>query len=233
MKTRPQKTRPHQKVKPNKGTEVAERHEDQAEAQSPERKCIVSGDTLEPHQLIRFVADDDGFIFPDVGGKAQGRGAYVKAERDVLEKAISTGQLLKSLSGKHIADAMPDMVEKLLVKRCQDHIAMARRSGLAIGGGGKIRSLGEVTGLLIADDASDREARALRGDVDHDWIVSVMGSHEIGVPFGRQALAFAAILPTSSYGAMGQAESLSRELRRLATYRQKREKKSARKPDHN
>ena len=49
---------------------------------------------------------------------------------------------------------MPELVEKLLVKRCQDHIAMARRSG-AIGGGGKIRSLGEVTGLLIADDASE------------------------------------------------------------------------------
>lgn len=207
--------------------------DDDIQASPTERRCIITGEGLEPHQLIRFVADGDGFIFPDVGGKAQSRGAYIKAERDILEKAITSGQLQKSLEADHIADDMPAIVEKLLVKRCQDHIAMARRSGIAIGGGGKIRSLGDVTGLLIASDASDREARALRGDVDHDWIISVLASHEIGVPFGRQALAFAAILPSSSYGTRGQAESLSRELRRLATYRQKRDKKSARKSDQN
>ena len=207
---------------------TAQPNADQDSTSAPERRCIVTGDALAPHQLIRFVADGDGFIFPDVGGKAQGRGAYVKADRDVLEKAIATGRLQKALSAQHIADHMPEMVDKLLVKRCQDHIAMARRSGIAIGGGGKIRSLGDVVGLLIADDASEREARALRGDVNHDWIVSVLGSHEIGVPFGRQALAFAAIVPTSSYGAMGQAERLSEELRRLATFRHKRDKKSTR-----
>lgn len=201
-------------MKPQHNEEIQERH------------CVVSGDVLEPHQLIRFVADGDGFVFPDIGGKVSGHGEYVKADRDVLEKAISSGQLLKSLDAEHIAEDMPDIVDKLLVKRCQDHIAMARRSGLAIGGGGKIRSLGDVTGLLIADDASEREARALRGDLNHDWIVSVMGSHEIGIPFGRQALAFAAIVITTGYGMTQQSEKLSEELRRLATYRQKRSKKS-------
>ncbi len=191
-----------------------------------ERRCVASGEALGPHQLIRFVADQDGFIFPDVAGKLSGRGAYVKADREVLAKAIASGQLKKSLSAEHVADDMAEIVESLLVKRCQEHIALARRSGLAIGGGGKIRSTGEVSGLLIADDASVREARALRGDVEHDWVVSSLGSHELGVPFGRQAIAFAAILSSSAYGAMLQSEKLSQELRRLATYRHKRTKKS-------
>ncbi len=192
----------------------------------PERRCVASGEALGPHQLIRFVADADGFIFPDVGSKLGGRGAYIKADRDVLAKAITSGQLKKSLSADHVADDMTDIVETLLVKRCQEHIALARRSGLAIGGGGKIRAAGDVNGLLIADDASAREARALRGDVDHDWVVSSLASHELGVPFGRQAIAFAAILSSSAYGAMLQSEKLSQELRRLATYRHKRTKKS-------
>ena len=192
----------------------------------PERRCVVTGEGLNPHQLIRFVADGDGFVFPDVGNKVSGRGAYVKADRLVLEKAIKTDQLIKSLKAQHIAEDMVDIVDALLVRRCQDHIALARRSGIAIGGGGKIRSLDEAAGLLIADDASEREARALRGDVDHGWVVSVMGSHEIGIPFGRQALAFAAILPSQAYGLVQQSEKLSNELRRLATYRHKRTKKA-------
>ena len=199
--------------------------------ENPERHCVVSGEVLDPHQLIKFVVNGDGYVFPDVGEKVKTLGEYVKADRGVIEKAILGGQLLKSLKAQHIADDMPDIVDTLLVKRCQDHIAMARRSGIAIGGGGKIRSLGDVAGLLIAGDASEREARALRGDINHDWIVSVMGSHEIGIPFGRQALAFAAILTTQSYGMSQQSEKLSQELRRLATYRHKRPKKSD-EPEH-
>lgn len=191
-----------------------------------ERHCVVSGERLDAHQLIRFVADDTGCIFPDIGNKVKGDGAHIKADRAVLEEALKTGVLLKVLKAEHSVEHMADIVDALLVKRCQEHIAMARRSGMAIGGGGKIRSLGDVAGLIIADDASTREARAIRGDVTHDWIVSVLGSHEIGVPFGRQALAFAAILPSQAYGMAMQSEKLSQELRRLATYRHKRPKKS-------
>ena len=191
-----------------------------------ERYCVVSGEPLDAHQLIRFVADGHGCIFPDIGNKVDGEGVYVKADRAVLENALDTGVLLKTLNAEQSADNMPDIVDALLVKRCQEHIAMARRSGMAIGGGGKIRSLGDVAGLIIADDASAREARAIRGDVTHDWVVSVLGSHEIGIPFGRQALAFAAIVPGQAYGLVQQSEKLSQELRRLATYRHKRPKKS-------
>jgi predicted RNA-binding protein YlxR (DUF448 family) len=190
------------------------------------RRCVISGEVLGSHQLIRFIADADGFVFPDLGGKIKGSEAYVTADRLLLEKAVKTGQLARSLSARHVDEGMPEMVDKLLVKRCQDHISLGRRSGIAIGGGGKIRSLGEVAGLLIADDASQREARALRGDVEHDWIISVMGSHELGIPFGRRALAFVAVLHNPSYGATQQSEKLSEELRRLATYRHKRSKRS-------
>lgn len=107
------------------------------------------------------------------------------------------------------------MIDKLLLKRCLDALAMGRRSGIALGGGGKIRAEAVAIGLLIAADASQREARALRGDVDHDWVIDSLQSHELGIPFGRQSIAFAAILP----GATRQSRKLEEELQRLARYR--------------
>ncbi|MCE2516429.1 MAG: DUF448 domain-containing protein [Alphaproteobacteria bacterium] len=165
--------------------------------------------------MIRFVADQGGMVFPDVAAKLPGRGAYVSADRDAIITAIDSGKLVRALGGKTCPDDLPAMVEQLMVKRCQEALAMGRRSGIALGGGGKIRAEAVAIGLLIADDASPREARALRGDVDHDWVITALQSHEIGVPFGRQALAFAAILP----GATRQSRKLAEELWRLAHYR--------------
>ena len=180
-----------------------------------ERRCVVTSARLDPHEMIRFVADQDGMVFPDVAAKLPGRGAYVSADRAVMAKAVETGKLVRALAGKSCPDDLPAMVETLLMKRCQEALAMGRRSGIALGGGGKIRAEAVAIGLLIAADASPREARALRGDVDHDWVITALQSHEIGIPFGRQSLAFAAVLP----GATRQSRKLAEELWRLAHYR--------------
>lgn len=183
-----------------------------------ERKCVVTNARLEPHNMIRFVADLEGKIFPDVGAKLPGRGAYVSASRDIMAQALESGKLARALDGHVANDDLIALVDQLLLKRCLEALAMGRRSGIALGGGGKIRAEGTAIGLIIADDASPREARALCGDVDHQWVISALKSHELGVPFGRQAIAFAAILP----GATRQSRKLAEELRRLAKYRGER-----------
>ena len=176
----------------------------------PERRCIISQRTDDNYDMVRFVADPSGVIIPDVAAKLPGRGAWVTADRDMLAQAVSTGRLMRALEGKKIDDDLAEQVENLLLKRCQDSLAMGRRGGITLGGSGKIKAEGDVSGLLIATDASEREARALKGDVSHDWVISSMTSDELGLPFGRP-MAFVALLK----GHLSQTKQVTQELMRL------------------
>ena len=53
----------------------------------PMRSCVVTGERLEKRDLIRVVRDNTGRIFIDETGKANGRGAYLKRDLDVINKA--------------------------------------------------------------------------------------------------------------------------------------------------
>ena len=57
-------------------------------ADARERRDIVSGEVLPDSRLLRFVADPDGNIVPDAAGKLPGRGLWVEASRDAVNKAV-------------------------------------------------------------------------------------------------------------------------------------------------
>lgn len=62
----------------------------------PMRMCVVSREKLPKKELIRIVRTDNGVII-DETGKANGRGAYVKKDIAVIEKAEKTKVLDKHL----------------------------------------------------------------------------------------------------------------------------------------
>ena len=53
----------------------------------PMRSCVVTGEKCEKRDLLRVVRDKDGHVFIDVSGKANGRGAYLKRDLEVIKKA--------------------------------------------------------------------------------------------------------------------------------------------------
>lgn len=53
----------------------------------PMRKCVVTGEKLEKKELIRIVKDNTNNVFIDPTGKANGRGAYLKKDITVINKA--------------------------------------------------------------------------------------------------------------------------------------------------
>ncbi len=67
------------------------------EAEGPrrerERRCIVSGEHDSGANLIRFALSPDGVVTPDVAAKLPGRGAWVRADRAILEQAVEKGRL--------------------------------------------------------------------------------------------------------------------------------------------
>ena len=53
----------------------------------PLRTCVVTKEKLEKKDLIRVVKNNNDEVFVDETGKANGRGAYIKRNLEVLEKA--------------------------------------------------------------------------------------------------------------------------------------------------
>ena len=52
----------------------------------PMRSCIVTMEKLEKKDLIRVVKNKDNEVFVDLSGKANGRGAYLKKDIEVIKK---------------------------------------------------------------------------------------------------------------------------------------------------
>lgn len=63
----------------------------------PLRKCIISNEQLPKKELIRVVKNKEGIVNLDLTGKLNGRGAYLKKDIKVIEKAIKTKKLDRHL----------------------------------------------------------------------------------------------------------------------------------------
>lgn len=53
----------------------------------PLRKCLATNEKLAKKDLIRIVKNNEGKIFVDLTGKANGRGAYIKKSTEAVEIA--------------------------------------------------------------------------------------------------------------------------------------------------
>ena len=73
----------------------------------PERTCVITREKTLKKDLIRVVRDKEGNVTVDLTGKANGRGAYLKKDASVIEKARSTKALEKILEVT-IPDAIYD-----------------------------------------------------------------------------------------------------------------------------
>ena len=71
----------------------------------PMRSCIITKEKLPKKELIRVVRTPEGKVIIDETGKANGRGAYLKKDLDVVQKA----RLNKRLD-RHLEITVPDSV---------------------------------------------------------------------------------------------------------------------------
>ena len=63
----------------------------------PLRSCVVTKEKLPKKDLLRVVRTPEGDVIVDLSGKANGRGAYIKKDISVLEKAKKSKILEKRL----------------------------------------------------------------------------------------------------------------------------------------
>ena len=63
----------------------------------PMRTCVITKEKYPKKELIRVVRDNLGNVSVDLTGKANGRGAYLKKDFEVVEMARKTKALEKYL----------------------------------------------------------------------------------------------------------------------------------------
>ena len=71
----------------------------------PYRTCVVTREKLEKKDLIRVVRTPDGNIIVDETGSSNGRGAYLKKDEQVIDKAKQSKVL-----NKHLETDIPDSI---------------------------------------------------------------------------------------------------------------------------
>lgn len=79
----------------------------------PMRTCLITGEKLEKKDLIRVVRTPESNVIVDTTGKANGRGAYLKREISVIDKAQKSKILDKKLE-VNVPDSVYDELRDLI-----------------------------------------------------------------------------------------------------------------------
>lgn len=132
-----------------------------------QRQCAVTRISRPVAALIRFVADPDGGVVPDLKRALPGRGVSVTCARDVIETAVRKGVFARALKRSvRVDESLPAQVEALLVQAALGRLALANKAGQVVAGFVKVEAAiakGSVAGLVHAAEAAADGRRKLDG----------------------------------------------------------------------
>lgn len=79
----------------------------------PMRSCVVTREKCEKRDLIRIVRTPEGEVLIDLNGKMNGRGAYIKKDVSVVDKAQKSKVLERHLE-VNVPDTIYDELKKII-----------------------------------------------------------------------------------------------------------------------
>lgn len=171
----------------------------------PVRQCALSRSRALEDELLRFVTDPDGRVVPDIKRKLPGRGVWLMADIQTVEKSVR--QRLFSRGFKQdvqVDPELPALVGSLLRQSALQSLALANKAGDTVSGYAKVEKAlkdGEAQILVHASDASgdgcrklDRLAAALsKSETDQLKRVACFSSDELSAALGKWNVNHAAV----------------------------------------
>ena len=172
----------------------------------PHRRCIVSASVRPREHLVRFVISPDGEVVPDVAQRLPGRGFWLSADRDMIDRACAKKVFAKAARAQvAVPGTLADDVERLLVHRCQELIGLARRARQAVCGYAQTREWLErdaAAVLLAASDGSEDQRQKVRGLARAIAVVDALSRDELGAAFGRHHVVHGVLAPGKLAGGL-------------------------------
>lgn len=191
-----------------------------------DRKCIVTGESGNADDLMRFVAGPEGQVVPDLKRNLPGRGCWVRAERTYIEQAVAKKLFARGLKQNVTAqDNLPDLVDDLLKKAALGSLGLARKAGGAIFGSAQVdkavragKALAVLHSSVAAPDGVRKITQARRATVHLGGprieSFTLFGPEEMDLAFGGGNVIHAAIMNA------GPGTAALKRLNALKMYRQ-------------
>ena len=181
--------------------------------EGPQRRCLVRRECFPREHMLRFVVGPGDALVFDVTATLPGRGLWLSASADVIEKSLKQGVFARAAK-RHVA-VPPDLalrVGSALRQRVVELCGLARRSGQAVAGFEKARewlAAGKAALVCQALDGSAEERARFIGGRDVP-VATVLSAAELGRIFGREHAVHVVIAPG------GLAGKLLNDVLRLA-----------------
>ena len=192
-----------------------------------ERRCLASGETRDPVDMVRFVLSPDGVVTPDIAGKLPGRGVWVSADRKSLEKTIALKSFGRGFKTKvKVEDDLVVLTERLLARRLLGLITMARKAGVIAMGFDQVQSMAREAAIAFRIEASDgskdgrskirtlSKAMNREQDLPDPIVIGCFTAEEIGKALARDSIVHAAVKPSKL------AKTMGFEVKRLSGFRE-------------
>jgi predicted RNA-binding protein YlxR (DUF448 family)/ribosomal protein L30E len=145
-----------------------------------DRTCIVARRPTGPDELIRFVVGPDKAVVPDLKRNLPGRGCWVTADREHVDKAAKKGAFARAL--KTDVTVPPDlggMVDRLLAKSALGALGLARKAGAVALGATKVETAVRSGAALLVLHAAEASEDGLRKIAQARRATAHLGGPEI------------------------------------------------------
>lgn len=172
---------------------------------TPVRHCALTRTRSQEDELLRFVLDPEKRVVPDLKRKLPGRGVWITATRDAVDKAVRQKSFARGFRQSVTVDpGLSGTIETLLRRAALQDLALANKAGCVVAGFTKVEKAlagGRRMVLLHASNAAadgrrklDRLVRAGQGREGEALLrVACFTSDEVSAALGRHNVMHAAI----------------------------------------
>lgn len=184
-----------------------------------ERLCVATRAVRPVEDMLRLVAAPDGKVVPDVERKLPGRGVWITATRDAVERALRERAIQRAFRGDAEVDAeLPALIGRLLERSALEGLSLANKSGQVVTGAGKVEAAlnaGDVALLIHASDAQPDGVRKLdalaRAAGERLPVLRAFRGEQLDLALGRPNVVHAALLAhPAGAGFLGRCLRLDR-----------------------
>lgn len=184
-----------------------------------ERLCVATRAVRPVEDMLRLVAAPDGKVVPDIERKLPGRGVWITATRDAVERALRERAIQRAFRGDAEVDAeLPALIGRLLERSALEGLSLANKSGQVVTGAGKVEAAlnaGDVALLIHASDARPDGARKLdalaRAAGERLPVLRAFRGEQLDLALGRPNVVHAALLAhPAGAGFLGRCLRLDR-----------------------
>jgi predicted RNA-binding protein YlxR (DUF448 family) len=171
---------------------IADAEVETGDETGPLRRCIATGERLDPDCMIRFVVGPEDRLVPDVMAKLPGRGIWVMAEPEALKRAVAKHLFARAARRQITVDPdLPSLVDRLIERQCLDMVGLAKRAGLAVAGFDKVEAMlrkGRIGVLVAASDGAADGRDKLRRLAQDAPVIDLLSAAALAEAMGREGV---------------------------------------------